>query len=71
MITEVVGADDMDDEVMFKHINARHTQDIGLSDIHYSELYSNSLIETHRAFHRRVHELALDGQYDHYHSGEN
>ena len=70
-VVEVVGAEDMDDEVLFKHINARHSDDIGLEDIQYSPLYSDSLIETHRAYHRRVHQLAMDGHYDHYHSGEN
>lgn len=72
---EVPGADDMGNETFIKHINARHKQDLGLNpkgpDLHYDITQSEGLIDTHRAFHRRCHDLALPEQYDHEHEGKN
>jgi hypothetical protein len=71
-MTTVPGATDMDDEVIYKHLNARHKKDLGLSrDMEYSTLTSKTLVATHRSFHRRVHDLATPGQHDHEHVGEN
>jgi hypothetical protein len=68
----VPGVEEMDDEVMYKHLNARHKTDLGIKDdMHYSPLYAESLVEAHRAFHRRQHELATPGRYDHEHVGDN
>jgi hypothetical protein len=54
----VPAVEDMTDEVMYKHLNARHKKDLGLNaDMHYSPTLSTTLINTHRAFHRRIHEL--------------
>jgi hypothetical protein len=71
-MTTVPGVEDMDDETMYKHVNARHKTDLGLTeDMHYSDTLSASLIDTQRAFHRRCHDIAVPGQYDHEHVGEN
>jgi hypothetical protein len=69
---EVVGAEDMDDETVYRHINARHKAEFGIdADMHYSDTTSESLIMTHRAFHRRVHEIGVPGQFNHEHVGAN
>jgi hypothetical protein len=68
----VPGAIGMDDETFFKHLNARHLADLGFSSpIDLSPLYSNSLISTHRSYHRRLHEIAVPGQHNHEHNQEN
>lgn len=70
--TTVPGAEDMDDETMYKHLNARHKRDLNITtDMDYSPLFSESLVGAHRAFHRRMHDLATPGQYNHQHVGEN
>lgn len=71
-VTTVPGASKMNDETIYKHLNARHKQDLGLSsDMHYSPLALPSLAATHRAFHRRIHEMATPGMYDHEHINDN
>lgn len=65
-VVVVPAIEDMDDETVYKHINARHKKDLGLSaDMHYSPTLSQTLILTHRAFHRRIHELVPFHNHDH------
>lgn len=68
----VPGCGEMDDEIMYKHLNARHKRDLGIStEMTYSPLYAEGLVGAHRAFHRRVHEVAVPQQHDHEHGGVN
>jgi len=62
----VPAADDMDDETMCKHINARHSED-HLTTVAYMPLALPSYMGSVRAFHARLHALATPGQYDHEH----
>ena len=62
----VPSLESMDDETVYKHINARHKLDLGLTaDMHYSPTLSQTLIRTNRAFHRRIHELNPFHNHDH------
>jgi hypothetical protein len=70
-VISVVSADDMDAETLYKHLNARHLHDLGMNaEMYFSEEYSESLIGSHRAFHARVHALALSGHHDHVHEDQ-
>lgn len=70
--TTVPGMAEMDDETVYKHLSARHKSDLGIkSDMHYSPQATPALAATHRAFHRRIHEMATPGQYSHEHVTDN
>lgn len=60
----------MDDETFRKHYNARHLADAEMGAELPDDARWVKLNELWRAFHRRCHEIAVPGQYDHDHLGE-
>lgn len=64
----VPSAEEMDDETFFKHYNARHVpNDATGAALRYSPTLTAGLIGTTRAWHRRMHLLAEDGDFTHEH----
>jgi len=63
----VVAAEGMDDETFCAHLNKRHLNDLGLSGIEHHEPTAPSYYASLRAFHDRVHDIAVPGQHDHAH----
>ena len=69
-IVTVVNCDEMNDEVFIKHLNARHAGDPGVQNVTYMPLSLPSYHRTLRAFHERLHDISLPGQYSHDHEVE-
>lgn len=67
LVEVVVPADEMDDETFCKHMNYRHLQDLGLNRIEHHERTLPGYYATLRAYHERLHALALRGTYNHEH----
>lgn len=66
-IVRVPAAEDMDDETFLKHLELRHKQDTKVEGyLHRHQV--PEWIGLYRAFHNRVHEIAVPGQHDHKHS---
>lgn len=64
----VQSCDDMDDDTVYKHLNARHLEDLGMNaPMQYSEEFSETLVLTMRNYHERVHAIATPTQHDHHH----
>jgi hypothetical protein len=63
----VPDADDMDDETFMKHVEARHQADYKLGGTTTTRYALQAWIGPWRAFHRRLHDLEVPGQYDHIH----
>lgn len=62
----VPSAEEMSDEIFFKHFNARHLPDVlNLVPIRYSPTLSDGLARAFRAWHRRCH--MLNDRYEHFH----
>lgn len=60
--------DDMTDEIFLKHMDKRHSQDLPTSwHLLKIQHISDGWMLPLRAFHSKMHELALPGQYDHEH----
>ena len=63
--TRVVSADSMDADTFTRHFNARHKSDLGGAN-EITNTLAGELLDMHRAFHKRIHELAP--WLDHEHS---
>lgn len=64
----VPSAEEMDDETFFKHYNARHVpNDATHGAVRYSPTLTAGLVGTLRAWHRRMHLIAEDGDFTHEH----
>jgi hypothetical protein len=59
-------AGDMDDETFLKHIEHRHADECHVEGFIARHAVSQ-WIGSYRAFHQRLHEIAMPGQYDHEH----
>lgn len=68
-IVEVPDAEDMDDETFLKHIENRHARECHVEG-YISRHAIDAWIGSYRAFHDRLHSLAVPGQYDHVHESE-
>jgi hypothetical protein len=67
-IEMVVSPDDMDDNTFAAHMNYRHGGSLGgLPKLAFSAGCAPGLVAAWRAFHRRLHMLALPGQIAHDH----
>jgi hypothetical protein len=64
---EVPLAEQMDNETFIKHLEYRHAQDCGFEQAIVSRDGMVAWIGAYRAFHDRLHTLAIPGQYDHVH----
>lgn len=64
-IVEVPDADDMDDDIFIKHLEARHASECKIETT--IKIRKGAWVSTYRAFHDRLHRLAVFGQYDHEH----
>lgn len=70
VIALVPAAEDMDDETIVRHINARHCEDVGGAKLSLDgplRLGTVATLSAYRAFHSRLHALSTPGQYDHEH----
>jgi hypothetical protein len=61
----VQDADEMDDLTFIKHMEHRHEADTGIESHHLHAM--DAWVPAYRAFHERLHKIALPGQYDHIH----
>jgi hypothetical protein len=59
-------AEDMPDEDFIKHIEHRHASECKVEG-YIARQAVDAWIGTYRAFHERLHKLAVPGQYDHTH----
>lgn len=64
-VVEVVDADEMDDTTFIKHMEKRHQGDTGIESHHLHAM--DAWVPAYRAFHDRLHRIAMPGQYDHTH----
>lgn len=65
-VVEVPNAWDMDDETFLLHLEKRHATDCKVESF-ISRNAVSSWIGTYRAFHDRLHQIEVPGQYDHVH----
>lgn len=63
----VPAADSMDDATFCAHLNRRHLGDLGLHRIQHRAETMPGYYGTLRAYHARLHAMALRGTYDHEH----
>lgn len=63
----VPDAGDMDDETFIMHLEKRHARDCGFENSPISRRAMEAWLPVYRAFHERLHRLAVPGQYDHEH----
>lgn len=68
-VVDVPHAEDMDDETFIKHIEARHAAECKVEGYIAREAVP-AWINTYRAFHERLHSIAVPGQYNHIHEEE-
>lgn len=62
-------AEEMDDETFIRHIEARHAKECKVEGyIHRHAV--DAWIGVYRAFHERLHRIAVPGQHDHVHEWE-
>lgn len=69
----VPAADDMDDETFLKHLELRHAEEVKFETSgvgRTARRAMSSWLPTYRAFHARLHQIAMPGQYDHVHEDE-
>lgn len=66
-IITVPSIDDMDNETFLKHMDARHAADVIDGPLSAHPDRADEWVAPYRAFHERLHELALPGQYGHEH----
>lgn len=69
-VVEVPAAEDMSDKTFCQHMNLRHAIEIGSPGLALKgPLRAGTLatLAAYRAFHARLHALAVPGQYDHEH----
>lgn len=69
---EVPASSDMSDANFCRHMNLRHSTDLGGAMLEWERsgpTFSGTLaaLPAYRAFHDRCHALARPGQYDHQH----
>ncbi len=69
-IIEVVSADEMDNETLCRHLEARHAEAIDIekngSLLRHPDK-ADAWVLPYRAFHDRLHDIALPGALDHEH----
>ncbi len=66
---EVPPASEMDDDTFLKHLEKRHAKECRIEG-YVSRHSVPAWISTYRAFHDRLHQIEIPGQYDHYHEEE-
>lgn len=67
-MVEVPHADDMDDETFIKHIEHRHAAECKIEETPMARRAVSAWIGSYRAFHARLHEISVPGQYAHEHA---
>lgn len=60
----------MDDETFLKHLEYRHAEECKFEDTPVARRAVDAWIGAYRAFHDRLHKIAVPGQYDHYHEDD-
>jgi hypothetical protein len=65
-VVSVPLADQMDDDTLLNHIEARHAAECKVETF-ISRHNVSAWISTYRVFHDRLHKIAVPGQYDHVH----
>jgi hypothetical protein len=68
-VVEVPDAEDMDDETFIKHIEHRHAEECKVEGF-IARHAIDAWIGPYRAFHDRLHSIAVPGQHDHEHELE-
>jgi hypothetical protein len=68
VLVEVPDADDMDDDIFLKHLEARHAAECKIEGI--IKHRKGPWINGYRRLHDRLHDLAAPGQHDHEHEGD-
>lgn len=63
---EVPLADDMDDETFLKHIEHRHADECKVEEFLHRHAVE-AWVTSYRAYHERLHKIAVPGQHDHTH----
>jgi hypothetical protein len=67
-IVTVPSIDDMDDDTFCRHMDARHSESLsnaGPLSAHPDR--APEWVLPYRAYHDRLHDIAVPGQYDHEH----
>lgn len=65
-VVEVPDAGEMDDETFIKHLELRHADECRIEN-YLSRNAIGAWIGAYRAFHDRLHLIAVPGQYNHTH----
>ena len=66
-VVRVPMAKDMEDEHFIRHIEKRHAAECKVENGYIARQAVEAWIGSYRAFHERLHAIALPGQYDHIH----
>lgn len=68
-VTRVPASEDMDNLTFLKHMDARHSHEVlnGPLATARSEPSNDGWVGPYRAFHDRLHDIAVPGQYEHEH----
>lgn len=67
---QVPTTDEMDDETFLKHLEYRHAAECKFENGEVARRAVDAWIGAYRAFHDRLHRIAIPGQYDHYHEDD-
>lgn len=63
----IPNTDEMDNETFLKHMDARHADEVKCHPLSNHPDRHDNWVGPYRAFHERLHDLALPGRYDHEH----
>lgn len=58
---------DMSDEIFLKHLEHRHAKEVKFEKTPVARHAVKIWLPAYRAFHDRLHDLEVPGQYDHEH----
>lgn len=67
---QVPPSSDMDDETFLKHLEYRHADQCKFETSEVARRAVEQWIGAYRAYHDRLHKIAVPGQYDHYHEAD-
>lgn len=63
---EVPMTEELDDDTFLRHLELRHSAECGVEES-LPRLAVEAWVGTYRAFHERLHRIAVPGQHDHVH----
>lgn len=66
-IVRVPLAEDMEDEHFIRHIEKRHAAECKVENGEIARQAIDAWIGSYRAYHERLHKIAVPGQYNHVH----